>query len=162
MISKCDLIKLIQYIHYFFWGSVLISPLTLYKPLISLSVYVFIPLVYLSYFILNGKCGFKLIIDKLYEGTPVDNSVCVEEDNISNYWLFDKCFQEGSAFALLGLSLLCSVFVLYPPTSHFTTLFNNKITIWNIILIILCGGVVIYGGYKKTKLSLSTTYSKCN
>ena len=122
MISKCQLIKFIQLLHFIMVGFIFTVPLTLYRPLIAISVYILIPLVFISYFILKGKCFPDLVTDKIYgEKNCTDQSTC-KNTTIWDFWLFNKC-KQPAIFAALSLVIFLSFFILYPPGSYFKSIF---------------------------------------
>ena len=160
MISNCQLIKFIQLLHYSMVSIAFVAPFTLYRPLIALCVYIFIPILFLSYFIFNGKCWFNVLTDGLYDGKPVSADDCPDSNKIENYWLFNKC-KQNNIFAPLSLILILSLFILYPPTRYFNIIFKNKFRWYNLIMILLMSGAVIYGIYYKSTLQM-TRYPNCN
>lgn len=160
MISKCQLIKFIQLLHFIMTGFILTVPFTLYKPLIAISVYILVPIVFISYFMLNGRCLFDFISDEIYgEKKTSDQKNCPNED-ILDFWLFNKC-KQNNMFGILSFIIFISFFILYPPTPYFRSIFNQeKIRWFNIVLFGVCIAVIISGVYYKVGKQMKN-YPKC-
>ena len=160
MISKCQLVKLIQYIHFITVGVILTVPLTLYKPLIAISVYILIPLVLLSYFVSDGKCLYDMMTDKIYgENRCTDHKNCSSND-IFDFWLFNNC-KQANIFGALCFIILISFLILYPPTTYFKLIMTqSKLNGLNIGLFFIAFLAIIIGTYFKVKKQMKY-YPKC-
>lgn len=164
MISDCQWIKYIQFIHFIMVSVILTAPFTFYRPLIALSVYILIPFMLLSYFIFDGKCWFNMITDSIYDGEPdtygTRSNNCPDSDNIEDYWLFNKC-KQNNIFAMLSVILVISLFVLYPPTSNFGPIFNDKFRWYNLVMIIVVSVITVMSIIYKSTMQMNR-YPDCN
>lgn len=153
--TNCVTINIIQYLHYFLMGMIGLLPLTFYKPLIAITLYIIIPIFLLVSISTNGNCIINAITNSMYGSPSVD---------YDKFWLINPCNEPETTDSVVPIPFLLlmtiiGLYILCPPSKKIFTFYRMK---WySIMMLIMITIVSIIFSLYKTDETMRDAYPDC-